>query len=55
MNLNAAPCRAANPDTHEPLIGPASPMTMAFSGNDLAPVGAFDRARLGRAAGGWRI
>jgi hypothetical protein len=40
MNINAAPCREATPNVSEPLIGLASLMTMAFSGIDLAPLGA---------------
>jgi len=40
MNLNAVQCRPPAVDVHEPLIGLASLMTMAFSGADLTPLGA---------------
>lgn len=40
MNLSAVQCRPSNSDVHQPLIGLASLMTMAFSGVDLAPLGA---------------
>ena len=51
MNVNAAPCRPANSDVHEPLIGLASLMTMAFSGIDLTPLGAQLIERAGSAPG----
>lgn len=40
MNLRTAQCPPTNPEAHEPLIGLASLMTMAYSGTDLAPLGA---------------
>jgi hypothetical protein len=49
MNLNAVQCRPSNVDAHEPLIGLASLMTMAFSGADLAPLGARLIERAGSA------
>jgi len=40
MNENAAQLRRADAQAHEPLIGLASLMSMAFAGIDLAPLGA---------------
>lgn len=51
MNLIAAQPRFANSDAFEPLIGLAPLMAMAFSGVDLAPLGARLIERAGSAAG----
>ncbi len=49
MNTNAAQSSRVDADAHEPLIGLASLMTMAFSGADLTPLGARLIERAGSA------